>query len=680
MLMTDENNIIGLIDCGLSVIPITEGAKNPHRILGAKHDLLDRRATREEVERWLAAGVRSWGVAGGAVSGNLVCLDFDEKHYEGLYDLWRTRLSDDQKVVVATCMLSKTRNNGKHLRYRTTTPQPTEKLARRVEFNKETQKEEIVTTAETRGEGAYALIPPSAGYEFIHGDLMHIPVVTDEMHESLIDILRTFDEVEDEPATEYEWKPNDTTPGDRPGDRFNALATWEEILKPHGWLEEYKDHWRRPGKKDGEGISATTNWEGRPMLYVFSTAAAPFSENKGYSKFHAFALLKHGGDFKTAARAAAEMYPQTTHQETAAGGGSHAAFTPLRDLLNEPPEEIDWIVDGLLPSGGLSILVAKPKVGKSTLARQLALSVARGEPFLGRDTAKGPVLYVSLEEKRSEVQKHFQLLGADKTEDLGVYVGPVPQGAHAWLTAEIEKVRPVLVIIDTLIRFINVSQINDYAEVTKALDPLLNLARKHNAHLMCLHHARKMGGEGADVTLGSSGIFGTVDTAIILNRTDSRRTIETQQRYGQDLESTVLIFDADSRCVALGGTKEEDDIRTMGESISKFLDGQQEPVSEGTIKDGVKGRGELKVRALRKLLADGEISRTGGGKKGDPYLYSRSFVPAIYGEPEKPETKSTESIDSIRPDSGSQDSSGFDVEIDTLFGVPSDKGPWTPGS
>lgn len=298
-----------LVDSGLSLIPITQGEKKPHSILGAKHDLLTRRSTREEAENWVAAGVDSWAVANGAVSGNLTTLDFDEKHYEGLYDLWYARLSDEQRAIVDTCVISTTRNAGHHVRYRTETSQPTIKLARSVEVDKEAQREDIVTTAEIRGEGSYALIPPSAGYAFVQGDLEHLPLVSDEMHEELIDVLRTFNEVEDEPATEYEFRPSDTTTGDRPGDRLNALMSWAEILTPHGWVQEMNNQWRRPGKKAGQGISATTNYEGVPMLYVFSSSAAPFTENKGYSKFHVFALLNHEGDFKAAAIAASKLYP-----------------------------------------------------------------------------------------------------------------------------------------------------------------------------------------------------------------------------------------------------------------------------------------------------------------------------------------------------------------------------------
>lgn len=306
-----ENKILTYVRLGLSVIPIKEGGKIPHWILGSGHTLLSKQSTVEQVQKWIDAGVTSWAVAGGAVSGNLVCLDFDEKHYPGLYDLWYEKLSPEQQAVVAACPISITRNKGHHVRYLTETSQPTQKLSMRIVDGK------AETTSETKAEGGYALIPPSAGYAFIQGDLEHLPHVTDEMHEELIDIMRTFNEVIVEPATKYEWQPGDTVEGDRPGDRLNKKMSWEEILTPHGWVQESKNHWRRPGKKDGEGISATTNHAGVSILYVFSSSAAPFTENSGYSKFRAYALLNHGGDFGAAARKAAELYPD----DPSAGGG-----------------------------------------------------------------------------------------------------------------------------------------------------------------------------------------------------------------------------------------------------------------------------------------------------------------------------------------------------------------------
>jgi putative DNA primase/helicase len=90
----------------------------------------------------------------------------------------------------------------------------------------------------------------------------------------------------------------------RPGDDFNARATWDEILVPHGWVplgtRGEETRWCRPGKPDG--VSASTNTYGRGLLHVYSTNAEPFENGESYKKFAAFAILNCGGNFKRAAQ------------------------------------------------------------------------------------------------------------------------------------------------------------------------------------------------------------------------------------------------------------------------------------------------------------------------------------------------------------------------------------------
>ena len=48
------------------------------------------------------------------------------------------------------------------------------------------------------------------------------------------------------------------------------------------------------------------------------------------------------------------------------------SFSTLELALAEPPELTAYICEGMLPSGGVSIWGAKPKVGKSVMVRNLA--------------------------------------------------------------------------------------------------------------------------------------------------------------------------------------------------------------------------------------------------------------------------------------------------------------------
>jgi len=69
--------------------------------------------------------------------------------------------------------------------------------------------------------------------------------------------------------------------------------------------------------------------------------------------------------------------------------------TALMDLDFPPTEQI---VKGLITKG-LSILSGAPKVGKSWLAMDLCLHVAKGEPFWGMEVSQGTAWYLSLEDE-----------------------------------------------------------------------------------------------------------------------------------------------------------------------------------------------------------------------------------------------------------------------------------------
>ena len=76
----------------------------------------------------------------------------------------------------------------------------------------------------------------------------------------------------------------------------------------------------------------------------------------------------------------------------------------LADLLAEEDEAEPWLVDHLLTRGGLSLVSGKPGAGKTTFARNMALSVAQGKPWLDRDVAQGHVVYLALEEQKNAGQ------------------------------------------------------------------------------------------------------------------------------------------------------------------------------------------------------------------------------------------------------------------------------------
>jgi hypothetical protein len=299
-------------------------------------------------------------------------------------------------------------------------------------------------------------------------------------------------------------------------------------------------------------------------------------------------------------------------------------LTQLSDLYHEPDEDIAYLWENLLIKGGLSILAAKPKVGKSTLARNLTYALAKGNPsFLGRSiSASGSVVYLALEEKRSEVKKHFMRMGASENLPIFVHTGSAPEKAIEELRKAIIESKSLLAIVDPLQRLIRLPDLNDYSSVSLALEPLMQIARETGCHILLVHHANKgIAREGGDVILGSTAIFGSVDCALIMKRTDMYRTVESIQRYGEDLPRTVLAFDVSTGLMSSGGTLEDAEIAECKKVIMDLLAGHD--MTEKEIKDGIADHNSGSIsKSIRMLYSEKIIQRRGLGKKGDPFLYS----------------------------------------------------------
>ncbi|NQW21315.1 MAG: AAA family ATPase [Chloroflexi bacterium] len=78
---------------------------------------------------------------------------------------------------------------------------------------------------------------------------------------------------------------------------------------------------------------------------------------------------------KTELKALLESLPEW--RASSASVTTKLKLSKLSDFLVQPENEIAWLVDGWMPMAGTSAVVAKPKVGKSTFARNLSQPVAR---------------------------------------------------------------------------------------------------------------------------------------------------------------------------------------------------------------------------------------------------------------------------------------------------------------
>lgn len=325
-----------IIDQKLCPLPIADNkGKNPTLAGWGNWTILP---TEEEINQWKGTAV---GILCGKISRNLEVIDFDEKNRKGIYEDWKALLPDSS--ILDKYTISKTVNNGYHLLYFCEETEGNKKLAcsKKITDPNNPKKFKVSTWIETRGEGGYVLEEPSEGYKFIQGDLSSIPHITDEERHLLFATAAMLNELESEkarfvPAQFVRVHNSDDL---RPGDDFNSRALWKDILGPHGWaiVKTWgkKVYWKRYGKED-KGHSAIENYNDDDTLCIFSSSTI-FEINKLYSKFQAYTLLNHNGDFRGSAKELASKgyggnKNQTATAITALMGG--AAELPLSDRTN----------------------------------------------------------------------------------------------------------------------------------------------------------------------------------------------------------------------------------------------------------------------------------------------------------------------------------------------------------
>ena len=303
----------------------------------------------------------------------------------------------------------------------------------------------------------------------------------------------------------------------------------------------------------------------------------------------------------------------------------------LSELLTRPDIPVEYVVKNLLISGTVSCVVAKPKVGKSTFARNLCLAVSRGEDFLGFNTKQGECIYLALEEREEDIKNDFRAMGAEGREPIYIHAAAAPVEGIAGLCDLVRAQRPILVVIDPLIRLARIRDEKAYAETYAALGPLIDVAREAGTHVMLTHHAGKSAkADAIDAPLGSTAIGGAVCTLVHLKRTETMRTIQTVQRISQDIPETVLQFDTESRSLSLGAQKDQADVQAIAEAILEYLKGADEPRTEAEIEEALEGKTGIKRKALRALVGQEKIIREGAGRRGDPYRYRFSFSCSPY--------------------------------------------------
>jgi hypothetical protein len=203
----------------------------------------------------------------------------------------------------------------------------------------------------------------------------------------------------------------------------------------------------------------------------------------------------------------------------------------LGEMNLKPPE---FVIDGLLPCG-VAILAAPSKIGKSWLALDMALSVVRGDPFMGYRTNRSEVLYLALEDSLYRLNERIGKLLAGEPRPDGLCVCVESQTMSGGFVGQLdvflsEHPNAKLAIVDTFQKFRPQAGKTQtaYEADYQTLGEFKTLSAKHNVCVLLVHHTRKSNGLDVDPfenILGSTALQGATDTMLVIKK--KKRTDET---------------------------------------------------------------------------------------------------------------------------------------------------------
>lgn len=215
-------------------------------------------------------------------------------------------------------------------------------------------------------------------------------------------------------------------------------------------------------------------------------------------------------------------------------------------------EPVTYLVDPVIPKGGLVALAGAPKVGKSALALGCAVALAAGNSHALDGLAipnpqPRPVLYVSLDDPNAA---RFQRRARGMTGDNGTippalllkFTRPTIPALAVMLTT-----RPVAcVVIDTVERLRPPRRREDtlYDGDVAFYGQLQTLAAQHpDTTFLLLMHTRKGAGDDDAITAvsGTHGVTGGVDHVLRMHgaRHAQRRVLEVVSRDADDRQFVV---------------------------------------------------------------------------------------------------------------------------------------------
>jgi hypothetical protein len=236
-------------------------------------------------------------------------------------------------------------------------------------------------------------------------------------------------------------------------------------------------------------------------------------------------------------------------------------LTPF-EAVTLDTERRGYAVKGLLPDTGLAVIWGPPKTYKSFFALDLALHIATGRAYRGRQVELRPVVYIGLEGRYglpARIEAFRRQYGVQRamfslfTEPLNLkrQVDVLIADMNAQMLSD-----PGVVVIDTLNRSLVGSESKD-EDMSAYLAAATKIAQKFECLVVLVHHC----GVDESRPRGHTSLSAAVDVQLAVKRLADREFVVQIERAKDMPEGAELFFRLET--VVLGEDPDGDPITSL---------------------------------------------------------------------------------------------------------------------
>jgi hypothetical protein len=315
--------------------------------------------------------------------------------------------------------------------------------------------------------------------------------------------------------------------------------------------------------------------------------------------------------------------------------------------LSAAPAQTPWLIQDLWTDQAVGILGGEPKCCKSFLALDVALCVASGAACLRRFKVArtGPVLLFPAEDSLCLVRQRLEGIALAA----GVALASLPLHVitasslrldlptdRQRLTATVQSLRPVLLVLDPLIRLHQRDE-NEASQIAPLLGFLRQLQRQFELAVLLVHHAKKDAAalRPGQALRGSSDLHGWGDSNLYLRRQRDQLTLTAEHRGAAGLDPIPVQLRATGPALALSAQPDASLSPAAPappllpeQRVLQALQQVNHPLSVRQLRERCRLRTATVCAVLKELCQRGQICRQPGG-----YRYGALLEPQPVSAP-----------------------------------------------